>query len=274
MNPTNSQTNLPLPSLTQVTSRWPIIPISPKLPDGAAIISDRAHIYSLSPEYSSSESDSSNTVENPVVQSAKEKLVSFSIQQEAAIWDAMLALCASKSNAGRRAGNYIPFQGIAPYNLEGNATEAWVITGLRSSKQTGSIALSKGSTIYIGDYSKADDKKFPEVASTFIILGNAIWQEPGCIIYGGLPVLNSRNICPPLPNPPPVLIAIPKIFTHHSDHFAPYMKGSIGQRINVETRETLLPLREWERKPGDLKGEFIYSDAEKAPYIALCAEYM
>src|SRR6267154_2123517 len=247
MNPTNSQTNLPLPSLTQVTSRWPIIPISPKLPDGAAIISDRAHIYSLSPEYSSSESDSSNTVENPVVQSAKEKLVSFSIQQEAAIWDAMLALCASKSNAGRRAGNYIPFQGIA---------------------------LSKGSTIYIGDYSKANDKKFPEVSSMFIILGNAIWQEPGCIIYGGLPVLNSRNICPPLPNPPPVLIAIPRIFTHHSDHFAPYMKGSIGQRINVETRETLLPLREWERKPGDLKGEFIYSDAEKAPYISLCVEYM
>src|SRR6267154_1659513 len=143
MNPTNSQTNLPLPSLTQVTSRWPIIPISPKLPDGAAIISDRAHIYSLSPEYSSSESDSSNTVENPVVQSAKEKLVSFSIQQEAAIWDTMLALCASKSNAGRQAGNYIPFQGITPYNLEGNATEAWVITGLRLSKQTGSITLSK-----------------------------------------------------------------------------------------------------------------------------------
>jgi hypothetical protein len=174
-----------------------------------------------------------------VVQSAKEKLVSFNIQQEAAIWDAMLALCASKSNAGRQAGNYIPFQGIAPYNLEENATEAWVITELRSSKQTGSIALSKGSTIYIGDYSKVDDKKFPKVSS---ILGNAIWQEPGCIIYGGQSVFNSRNICPPLPNPPPVLIAIPRIFTYHSDHFALYMKGSIGQRINVETHEMLLLL--------------------------------
>jgi hypothetical protein len=186
----------------------------------------------------------------------------------------MLALCASKSNAGRRAGNYIPFQRIAPYNLEENAMEAWVITRLRSSKQTGSIALSKGSTIYIGDYSKANNKKFPKVSSTFIILGNAIWQEPECIIYGGQPVLNSCNICPPLPNPPPVLITIPRIFTHHSDHFTPYMKGSIGQRINVEMHETFLPLREWERKPGDLKGEFIYSGAEKAPYIALCTEYM
>jgi hypothetical protein len=186
----------------------------------------------------------------------------------------MLAFCASKSNVGHRARNYIPFQGIAPYNLEENATEAWVITGLRSSKQTGSISLSKGSNIYIGDYSKADDKKFPEVSSTFIILGNAIWQEPSCIIYGGQPVLNSHNICPPLPNPPPVLIAIPRIFTHHSNHFTPYMKGSIGQRINVETHKTLLPLHEWEQKPGDLKGEFIYSDAEKALYIALCAEYM
>ena len=41
------------------------------------------------------------------------------------------------------------------------------------------------------------------------------------------------------------------------------MKGSIGQRINVETCEMLLPLGEWERKPGNLKGEFIYSDVEK-----------
>jgi hypothetical protein len=48
-------------------------------------------------------------MENPVVQSAKEKLTSFSIQQEATIWDAMLALCVSKSNAGHRARNYIPF---------------------------------------------------------------------------------------------------------------------------------------------------------------------
>jgi hypothetical protein len=177
----------------------------------------------------------------------------------------MLALCTSKLNVGRRAGNYIPFQGIAPYNLEENTTQAWVITGLRSSKQTGSIALSNGSTIYIRDYSKADDVKFPEVSSMFIILDNPIWQEPGCIIYGGRPVLNSHNICPPLPNPPPVLVAIPRIFTHHSDHFASYMKGSIEQRINVEMHETLLPLCEWERKPGDLKGEFIYSNTEKAP---------
>jgi hypothetical protein len=185
-------------------------------------------------------------MENPVVQITKEKLASFSIQQEAAIWDVMLALCASKSNAGCRAGNCIPFQGIAPYNLEENTTQAWVITGLRSSKQTGSITLSNRSTIYIGDYSRADDVKFPKVSSTFIILNNAIWQKPGCIIYGGQPVLNSRNIYPPLPNPPPVLVAIPRIFTHHSDHFAPYMKGSIGQKINVKMHKMLLPLHEWE----------------------------
>jgi hypothetical protein len=52
--------------------------------------------------------------------------------------------------------------------LEENATQAWVITGLRSSKQTSSIALSKGSTIYIGDYSKGNNEKFPEVSSTLI----------------------------------------------------------------------------------------------------------
>jgi hypothetical protein len=100
MNPTNLQTNLLLPSLTQVSSHWPIIPISSKLPDGAAIISDHAHNYSQSPESSSSESESANSMENLVVQSAKEKLASFSIQQEATIWNAMLALCASKLNVG------------------------------------------------------------------------------------------------------------------------------------------------------------------------------
>jgi hypothetical protein len=160
-------------------------------------------------------------------------LASFSIQQEATIWNAMLALCASKLNVGHWARNYIPFQGIAPYNLEENTTQAWVITGLRLSKQTGSMALAKGSTIYIGDYSKANDEKFPKVSSMFIILSNAIWQEPGCIIYGGQSVLNSHNICLPLLNPPPILITIPRIFTHHSNHFALYMKGSIGQRINL-----------------------------------------
>jgi hypothetical protein len=52
------------------------------------------------------------------------------------------------------------------------------------------------------------------------------------------------------------------------------MKGSIGQKINLKTCKMLLPLHGWEWKPGDLKGEFIYSGVEKALYIALCAEYM
>jgi hypothetical protein len=136
---------------------------------------------------------------------------------------------------------------IAPYNLEENTTQAWAITRLRLSKQTGSITLSKGSTIYIEDYSKANNEKFPEVSFTFIcILENAIWQESGCITYEGRPVLNCHNICPPLSNPPPILVVIPRIFTHHSNHLTPYMKGSIGQKINLKTCKMLLPLHGWE----------------------------
>jgi hypothetical protein len=52
------------------------------------------------------------------------------------------------------------------------------------------------------------------------------------------------------------------------------MKGGIEQRINLETHEMLLPLHKWEGKPVNPKREFIYSDAEKAPYIALCTKYM
>jgi hypothetical protein len=106
INPTNPQTNVLLPSLTQSSSCWPIITISSKLPDSVAIISDWAHIYPQSSESSSFKSDSANSVENPVVQSAKEKLASFSLQQEAAIWNTMLALCASKLNAGCQAENH------------------------------------------------------------------------------------------------------------------------------------------------------------------------
>jgi hypothetical protein len=114
----------------------------------------------------------------------------------------MLALCTSKSNAGRWARNYIPFQE--------SLLTIWKKTlhKLGSLQDSGhwnklvqSLSLKGLHTIYIGDYSRADDVKFPEVSSVFIIFDNAIWQEPSCIIYGGWPVLNSHNICPPLPNP-------------------------------------------------------------------------